>query len=240
MAKSAAVLIIGNEILSGWIQDTNLKYLATNLLMSGIVTREGRIVGDRVDEIALHVNELRKKYDYLFTTGGIGPTHDDVTAEAISEALSLPLVKSDEAEQVLLKHYRQIDSSTTMEILRTAKIPFGASLISNPISFAPGFFVSNVYAMAGVPIIMMAMLRLVLNDLEAYQAPTTKVIHSLLPEDRIARGLREVQISFPNVSIGSYPKWDQLREQGVMITLSGYNLIELDKAFECVKNFLKL
>ena len=151
---TACVLIIGNEILSGRVQDENVAFLAKGLGEAGIVLREARVIPDVPDTIVAVVNELRAKYDYVFTTGGIGPTHDDITSECVARAFGLPLTVHPEAHRQFLSYYAPGELNEAR--LRMAKTPEGATLVPNPISRAPGFRIGNVYVMAGVPQIMQA------------------------------------------------------------------------------------
>ena len=155
---SAAILVIGDEILSGRTQDTNSNYIAKELEMMGITTSEIRVIPDEKNIIIESVNELRAKNDYLFTTGGIGPTHDDITADSIAEALKVDLEINIEAYDVLEKYYKKIGSEFNDVRQRMARIPRGATLIENSISAAPGFKIENVFVFAGIPKIMKSML----------------------------------------------------------------------------------
>ncbi|HTZ35032.1 MAG TPA: competence/damage-inducible protein A, partial [Stellaceae bacterium] len=146
---TAAVLIIGNEILSGRTQDTNLAYIATGLNEVGVTLREARVIPDIAETIIATVNELRATYDYVFTTGGIGPTHDDITSESIAKAFGLPWTLHPEAHGLFLQHYKPGELNEAR--LRMAHTPEGASLIRNPVSRAPGFRMGNVFVMAGIP-----------------------------------------------------------------------------------------
>src|SRR5215468_7881520 len=152
---TAAVLIIGNEILSGRTKDVNLGYIAENLTRLGIRLREARVVADIEEEIIAAVNACRARYDYVFTTGGIGPTHDDITADSVARAFGLPLVLDPRAKAILERHYPP--GGLNEARLRMAHVPEGAALIENPVSSAPGFRIANVYVMAGVPSVMRAM-----------------------------------------------------------------------------------
>lgn len=225
----AAMLIIGDEILSGRTQDKNLAWLAEFLARLGIQLAEVRIVPDVQAKIVEAVNALRREYDYLFTTGGIGPTPDDITSESIAAAFDLPYEFHADARKILEHFYQdQINDAR----LRMAKMPRGAKLIDNPISHAPGFYVENVFVMAGVPKIMQAMMM----DLENVLS-RGKVRHSLsfathLREGVISETLVAAMNNFPNVSFGSYPKF--LPEGGTEVTLvlRGYDEAELKTAQE--------
>ena len=154
---TAAVLLIGNELLSGRTKDVNLHFLATELTGMGITLRESRLVVDEEKEIISAVNALRNRYDYVFTTGGIGPTHDDITCESIAKAFNSPYVLNEEAKKILENYYESLGKELNESRLRMAHIPEGAALILNPISHAPGFIIGNVIVMAGIPSVMQAM-----------------------------------------------------------------------------------
>lgn len=203
---SAAILIIGNEILSGRTQDTNTHYIAGKLTSLGIRMREVRVVPDQKDIIISAVNELRHKVDYLFTTGGIGPTHDDITAGSIAEAFGVRLLANKEARQHLLDYYGS-ESELNEGRLRMAMIPDGAGLIRNPVSGAPGFVMENVYTMAGVPRIMQAMMDNIAATLRQGPKIISNTISCSLGESAIAKQLEEIQSRYANVEIGSYPHY---------------------------------
>jgi molybdenum cofactor synthesis domain-containing protein len=200
---TAAVLIIGNEILSGRTQDANLAFLAASLNEIGVRLREARVVADIEAEIVAAVNELRMRWDYLFTTGGIGPTHDDITAECIAKAFGVPLIRHPEAEALLRAHY---DPDKINEArLRMANTPEGATLIGNPVSVAPGFRIGNVFVMAGVPAIMRAMFDGIKGGLKGGAPVKSVTVPAFIAEGTIARDLGALQARFPELDIGSYP-----------------------------------
>ena len=155
---TAAVLLIGDEILSGRTKDKNLGFIADYLAAIGIDLKEARVVSDQEEEIANAVNALRHRYTYLFTTGGIGPTHDDITTDAVARAFGLPVHHDPQAVEILLAYFREMGREPNEARMRMARVPQGASLIDNPVSKAPGFQIGNVFVMAGVPKIMTAML----------------------------------------------------------------------------------
>ena len=204
-APTAAVLLIGNELLSGRTQDTNLAYIAKRMVERGIRVGEARVISDTPAVIVNAVNELRKSHTYVFTTGGIGPTHDDITADCIAEAFDVPLPINTEAKAILLAYYAERDVEINDDRLRMARIPEGALLVDNSVSAAPGFQMQNVFVFAGVPRIMQAILDSILPRLG-----TGEVVHSItvfchLGEGTIAAKLRALQERYPNVDIGSYP-----------------------------------
>ena len=202
---SAAILIIGNEILSGRTKDLNGNYLAVELLKLGINVRQIRIVPDEKKEIVGALNALKIKYTYVFTSGGIGPTHDDITADSVAEAFSVPLLLNEKAREMLASHYANGKDDLNEARLRMARIPAGATLIDNPISKAPGFRIGNVFVLAGVPRIFQAMADSILTNLDSGDPIISKTITISKPEGTIAEKLAEIASSFPEVSIGSYP-----------------------------------
>jgi len=202
-APTAAILVVGNEILSGRTKDANIGWLAERLSALGIRVREARVVPDMPEEIVAAVNALRVRYTYVFTTGGIGPTHDDITAECIAAAFGVPLEQNAEARRRLEAHYPpgQLNAAR----LRMANAPVGATLIDNPVSTAPGFRIGNVHVMAGVPAIMRAMFDGLAPTLVGGPPMQARTVRCLLPEGLIAEGLGAIQVRHPTVEIGSYP-----------------------------------
>ena len=199
----ASLIIIGNEILSGRTQDKNLSYLATWLNEIGIQLSEVRVIRDNEDEIIDTVNTLRKKYDYVFTTGGIGPTHDDITSESIAKAFGVPLEINPDALGILREYYK--DSELTEARMKMTKIPKGAELVENPVSKAPGFKIDNVFVMAGIPKIMQGMLEGAKSHLSGGKPVQSDSIDVFMPESFIAEELSNLQDQFKDVEIGSYP-----------------------------------
>lgn len=207
-APTAALLIIGNEILSGRTQDANMSFIAKHLGTLGIRFREARVVPDEEAEIVAALNALRARYTYVFTTGGIGPTHDDITAECIAKAFDLPLIRNAEAVRRLELHYAGTGMLNEVR-LRMANTPEGAILIDNPVSTAPGFQIGNVFVMAGVPMIMQAMLTGIGDRLVGGPVVKTKSVASAIPEGSFADALRTIAADYPGVDIGSYPAFRQ-------------------------------
>lgn len=199
---TAAVVIIGNEILSGRTQDTNLNYLARELNAQGIRLREARVIPDRSETIVSTVNVLRARYDYLFTTGGIGPTHDDITAASIAHALGTRLECSEKALQILHTYY-QDDLNDARK--RMAYLPVGARLLDNPVSRAPGFQLANVYVLPGVPRIMQAIFEGFRHRLAGGRPLLSRTITAFILESQAAEGLATIQARYPEAEIGSYP-----------------------------------
>jgi molybdenum cofactor synthesis domain-containing protein len=206
---TAALLVIGEEILSGRTRDENITYIAAYLTRMGILLREVRIVADDEEEIAAAVNALRRRFTYVFTTGGIGPTHDDVTADAIAQAFEVEIAVDLDAVAAMRKRF-ETDELTPAR-LRMARVPKGATLIDNPISRAPGFMLENVIVMAGVPRIMQVMLDAVAPRLAKGSPILTRSVRLDVPEGDAAPGLADLQSSHPQVQIGSYPFFENKR-----------------------------
>ncbi len=206
---TAALLIIGNEILSGRTKDANLPFIAEGLGEMGIRLSEVRVVPDIADEIIAAVNALREKYDYLLTTGGIGPTHDDITAECVAAALGRKLIQNPEARQRLEERWAETGIEMNEARLRMANTPEGATLIDNPVSAAPGFQIENVFVMAGVPKIMQAMFGSLRERLVGGARLLSRSVVCNLPEGHLASGLGALQKTYPGVDIGSYPSYAQ-------------------------------
>jgi molybdenum cofactor synthesis domain-containing protein len=203
----AAILVIGNEILSGRTQDKNIQHIALKLGEKGISVIEIRVVPDIEAEIVKAVNELKGKVDYLFTTGGIGPTHDDITADSVAKAFGVKNLLNAEARSILAGNYG--DENLNEGRLKMAKVPEGAQLIRNPVSGAPGFILGNVYVMAGVPAIMQGMLDNVLPNLKGGAKVFANSVSCQLPESVIAIELGELQKRYAHIDIGSYPNFKQ-------------------------------
>ena len=199
---TAALIIIGNEVLSGRTQDINQQYIALGLNEVGVRLRETRVIPDDEAMIIRTVNELRAAYDYVFTTGGIGPTHDDITSECIAKAFCVPLLRDPRAVERLLLQIKPENLNEAR--LRMANIPQGADLIDNPVSHAPGFIIGNVHVMAGVPRIMQAMFDGVRHTLKGGSPVLSKSVTLHVGEGVIATGLGEVQNKHLQVEIGSY------------------------------------
>ena len=232
---TAAILVIGDEILSGRTKDRNIGYIAEYLARIGVEVREARVVPDVEDEIVAAVNALRGRYDYLFTTGGIGPTHDDITADAIAAAFGVTIDEDPRALAVMLERYR--DDELTPARRRMARIPAGADLIDNPVSKAPGFRLDNVIVMAGVPSVMQAMLDHAVKDVKGgAQLLTASVEAENLPEGRYGDALREIAAARPEVSIGSYPSFldGRFRNQIVVRSRDAAALAEAKAAVEAM------
>ena len=202
---TAALVVIGDEILSGRTQDKNVAQVALWLNQHGIRLAEVRIVPDDTARIAATVNEMREAHDYLFTTGGIGPTHDDITVDAMAKAFDVPVVIHPEARRILEDYYRGRPGGLTEARLRMARVPEGAELIPNPSSGAPGIRIGNVYVMAGVPGIAASMLEALTGKLEGGRPVVSVTVGARAPESDVADMLRETEEANPGVAIGSYP-----------------------------------
>ncbi len=206
---TAALVVIGEEILSGRTNDENIAYIGAYLTRIGIALREVRVVADVEIKIAAAVNELRPRFTYVFTTGGIGPTHDDVTTDAIAKAFAVEVVVNPEAVAVMRQRFSGTD--LTPARLRMARVPQGAQLIDNAISRAPGFMIENVIVLAGVPRIMQVMLDAVSPRLAKGRPMLARSIRIDVPEGDAAPGLANIQAAHPDVQIGSYPFFENKR-----------------------------
>jgi molybdenum cofactor synthesis domain-containing protein len=202
---TAALIVIGDEILSGRTKDRNIGYIADHCTAIGIQLQEVRIVADEEPAIVEAVNALRARYTYVFTTGGIGPTHDDITADAIAKALGVQIDVHPEAFALLKAYYEKNNREFTPARLRMARTPVGATLVENSISVAPGFMIGNVITMAGIPNIMQAMLEAVTPRLRTGRKMLSRSIDLNSPEGAIAELFGEHQKEFPDVPMGSYP-----------------------------------
>ena len=231
-AVTACVLIIGNEILSGRTKDVNLNHIALTLGEWGIQVREARVVPDISSAIVDAVNYGRETYDYVFTTGGIGPTHDDITADCIAEAFGVPIVINETIADLIRQRPAPPD---VMEArMRMARVPEGAKLVDNATGGPPGFRVENVYVMAGIPGVMQAMLASLEGKLKRGPIVRSRSVTAFLGESQIAGALREIQDRFPSVDLGSYPFFKQDR-YGTSLVMRGTDESLLDEMLESVK-----
>lgn len=233
---SAAILVIGNEVLSGRTRDANVQFLARRINELGVRLIEVRIVRDEEDAIVAAVNECRSRYDYLFTTGGIGPTHDDITAACIAKAVGRPLVRDPRAEALLRQHYRPEDLNPAR--LRMAEMPEGSVLIDNPISRAPGFQVENVFVMAGVPMIVEAMFDSLRDRLAGGTPVKARTISGFTPEGGLADDLAALQEQNATVEIGSYPFIRQ-GHLGVSLVVRGTDDAAMESAVAAIKDLIR-
>jgi len=202
---TAALLVIGDEILSGRTKDKNIGHIADHLTAIGIQLKEVRIVADEEAQIIAAVNALRTRYDYLFTTGGIGPTHDDITADSIARAFGVGIDVDERALAPMKAYFERRGVELTPARLRMARIPFGAELVENPVSIAPGFMLDNVIVMAGIPNIMHVMLEAATKFLRTGKKMQSTALDLHRPEGEIAQLFGELQKRYPDVPMGSYP-----------------------------------
>jgi len=233
---TAALIIIGDEILSGRTHDSNTPWIAENLNEIGVRLYEVRVIPDDRQKIIKTVNEMRKAHDYVFTTGGIGPTHDDITAESIAAAFGVELELNDAAYGELLAYYNN-ESKITPSRKKMAMIPKGATLVDNPVSGAPGIKIENVYVFAGVPRIMQAMFDAIKHTLTGGKPVETRSVSCNLAESIVADGLAEIQSRYAEISIGSYPKY-QNGKFGTALVLRGIDEEALAKATQEVADLV--
>ena len=216
---TACLLVIGNEVLSGRTQDANIKFLATRLGAIGIPLREVRVIPDVADTIVSVVNEVRARFDHVFTTGGIGPTHDDITSECIAAAFGVPWEPQAEAWARMDRHYKPGEFNAARQ--RMATMPRGVTLIDNAISIAPGFTIGNVHVMAGVPRIMQSMFEALAPSLAGGPPIVSHAVHAIgLLEGQVADGLRAIQDRHPALDLGSYPFY-RVTGNGVALVAKG-------------------
>lgn len=234
---TAAVLLIGDELLSGRTQDTNLRTIAKFLAPLGVQVSEVRVVSDIPDAIVEAVNALRARYDYVFTTGGIGPTHDDKTADAIAAAFGVHIGVRDDARAILETHYRSGPLNEAR--LRMARIPDGAELIANPVSRAPGFQLGNVFVMAGVPSIMRGMLEDVGPRIKGGAVVQSATVRGKgVREGDIAARLEALEAAAPEVSFGSYP-WFTPESFGLHLVARSADAAALAKASQDLRDLIR-
>jgi len=236
-SPTAAILVIGDEILSGRTQDTNTNYIAKFLGSLGIDLKEARVVPDVEDEIVAALNALRARYTYVFTTGGIGPTHDDITADAVAKAFGVGIDYHPEALAMLAARFKNPADFNDMR-KRMARIPLGAELVRNSASVAPGIHIGNVYVMAGVPMIMRAMLEDIEPQLQRGALVHSQTVQARIGEGKIAAGLQTIQKNFPDLAIGSYPYY---REDGfgVQLVARGRNAEQVESAAKAIESLIR-
>ena len=232
----AGIIIIGNEVLSGRTKDVNTSTIATWLNSLGITVKEVRVIPDDKEKIIDTVNLLRKNFNYVFTTGGIGPTHDDITAESISEAFNLKYDFHKEAFSILENYYKAGEFSEGRQ--KMAKMPTSAKLIMNPSSGAPGFYVENVFSLPGVPLILKSMLGGLNNILVGGDPVISKTLNLRTVESEIAKSLSNVQNQNSEVEIGSYPFF-RAGKLGVSIVLRSTDQNKIDQCNDQILKFIK-
>ena len=233
---TAALIVIGDEVLSGRTKDKNIGHIAERLTEVGIDLREVRVVADVEDDIVAAINALRARFTYVFTTGGIGPTHDDITADAVAKAFDVPIDVDPRARALLLEYIPEKDLNEAR--LRMARIPEGASLVVNEVSKAPGFRIENVIVMAGVPRIMQAMLEAVLPELEKGVPVLSETLLAGAKEGDIAAPLKAIAARFPQVAIGSYPFRDENGEPNANLVVRSRDPQMLAAARDAVADML--
>ena len=226
---TAAILVIADEILSGRTRDSNLHFLAQELARVGIDLREARVIPDRHETIVEAVRALARAHDHLFTSGGIGPTHDDITADAVAEAMGVALGVRDDARAILAAHYDRMGVEINEARLRMARIPEGASLIENPVSAAPGFSIGNVHVMAGVPRIFEAMVAGLLPRLTGGTPLLSQSYRIQRGEGEIAGPLAGLATDYPDLLVGSYP-FQQNGAFGANIVIRGPDPARVNEA----------
>ena len=232
---NAAIVVIGNEILSGRTQDQNVSFLAKWLNEIGVRVEEVRIIEDKEDDIVKCIKEIKDKYKYIFTTGGIGPTHDDITSQSIAKVFNLKYGYHKEAYDILEKYYAPGEFNEGRK--KMAKIPEQASLIYNPSSGAPGFFIKNVYCLPGVPSILKSMVEDLKNKIIGGDKIISRTISASTVESEIAKSLEEVQSQFKNIEIGSYPFF-RSGKIGVSIVMRSTKNNEINDCSKKILNFL--
>ena len=234
---TACVVIIGNEILSGRTQDTNLAYLAKSLNELGVRLTEGRVIPDIETIIVETINEVRQKFDYVFTTGGIGPTHDDITADCIARAFGVELEMHPEIEAVIRR--REAPPEVMEARLRMARVPRGGRLIDNPTGGPQGFQIGNVFVMAGVPMVMQAMVNSLTNERLPGGLPVrSRSVGVYLTEGRVAGPLGEIQSKYSHIDLGSYPFYRK-DGYGTNLVMRGTDECALDAMMEEVKEMIR-
>ncbi len=237
MDPTAALLVIGNEVLSGRTQDLNIQFLAKRLGAIGIPVREVRIVPDVAETIVASVNDMRGRFDHVFTTGGIGPTHDDITSECVAAAFDVPWEPHPEAWARLDASYKPGDFNAARQ--RMATMPRGATLIENAVSVAPGFTIGNVHVMAGVPRIMQSMFDSLAPSLQGGAPIASQALHAAgVQEGQIAEGLGAIQARYPSIDIGSYPYYRKTGG-GVAIVCKGREIALAEAAIEDVATLFR-
>ncbi|GBQ15565.1 competence/damage-inducible protein A [Swaminathania salitolerans] len=237
MPATACLLVIGNEILSGRTQDANIRFIASGLAEAGIALEEVRVIPDRTRRIVETVTTCRAQFDHVFTTGGIGPTHDDITAACVAEALGVPLEIHEESYRALETYLGREKFNKARQ--RMAMLPRGARPIPNSVSIAPGFSIANVHVMAGVPAIMQAMFRALIPTLEGGAPLCSVAWHSDLREGTLAEGLEALQNACPSLDLGSYPFDRADGRKGVTLVAKGYDRDAIAEAGEKIRALIE-
>lgn len=233
--KSSGIIIIGNEILSGKTLETNSNFVCKQLFEIGVECSEICVISDQKEIIAEKVNCFRLKYDYVFTSGGIGPTHDDITSESVAYAFKKKLCINLEAKKRLVKHYS--DDVLTEARLKMAYLPEDASLIDNPVSVAPGYFLENVYVLPGVPKIFQIMLSEIIKSIDRGEKFFKKTVSTILSEGIIGNYIKKIQKKFSQLEIGSYPYFKK-NSFGVSLVIKGDDETYVLKATEEIYEYI--
>ena len=236
---TAGIIVIGDEILSGRTQDTNSNFIADKLTKEGIKLEEILVIQDVKEIIKENVINFSSKYSYVFTTGGIGPTHDDITSESISEAFQLNCETNIQAFEILNNYYPEGEFNESRQ--RMAKMPVGSELILNPMTAAPGFKIKNIFVLPGVPEIMRVMFLELIKTLKKGKAKLTTTINTNLYESKIAIELKNIQNNYKDASIGSYPYFNfAAKSGGVNIVVSSWSITSLDPIIDDITNMIEL
>ena len=234
--KTFGIIIIGNEILSGKTIDTNSNLVCRKLTSLGLSCKQVVVIPDDENIIIEKVNHFREEFDFVFTTGGIGPTHDDITANSVSKAFSVPLILNKVAKKRLEKHYS--DEPLTQARLKMAYLPTSANLIDNPVSIAPGFFLENVYVLPGVPKILEAMLDQLTKKFSKNKKFENKTITTILSEGIIGDYIANIQKKYSSIEIGSYPYFKK-NSFGVSLVVTGDDKKSVDEVVNIIFAYLK-
>ena len=235
---TAAICVIGDEILSGRTKDKNIGWLAEQLTEIGIQLVEARIIADVKDTIIRHISDLSASNDYVFTSGGIGPTHDDITTVSVAEAFGVAVERNEEAMRRLEHHYMGTEIVLNEVRKKMADIPVGATLIDNPVSAAPGFCLNNVYVMAGVPSIMQSMFGCLAPSLQGGTVPTRLTVQCATGEGNIAHILEQISKKYNATSVGSYP-WFKPGQFGTAVVLTGLDKTNVKRAADELCTLIK-
>jgi molybdenum cofactor synthesis domain-containing protein len=235
---TAAFIIIGDEILSGRTKDANLGFIADELVEAGIRLKEVRVISDDEDEIVTTVRALSVKFDYVFTSGGIGPTHDDITCDSVAKAFDVAVSHHPDAVKRMRAHASNVGVDLNEARMRMARTPDGAKLILNPVSAAPGFIIGNVHVMAGVPRVFQAMVKELLPTLKGGDKVLSVAISSNLGEGKLATSLGEIQVRYPDVTIGSYPYF-RAGNYGTTLVLRGTDMDRINLAAKEVRQLIR-
>ena len=229
-SPTAAVLLIGNELLSGRTADANMNHIARRMTDIGVALRECRVVRDEEMEIIEALNALRNRYTYVFTTGGIGPTHDDITVQTVAKAFNVAVQRHQPTVEKMKEYYGDRATDATFKM---ADFPEGSTLIENPESVAPGFRLGNVFCMAGIPRIMQVMLEAAIPQLQRGDTIHSKALDVMAPESKISAPLEEIQSRYPALDIGSYP-FRVDNQHGTSLVVRGTDASQVERAYQAI------